>query len=124
MTKRQKRQPGDPCPYCKIPLTHELLSAKLRAKAENALRSIAKARANGTVFGRPRYACDDQVLALRNKGYSYRDIAIELKICAGTVGRVLQAHGLNNRMSRVRPKPNYNATDGHRPWLGISEKKC
>ena len=58
--------------------------------AERVKAGLRKARENGKKLGRPRTpVCPKEVLTLRNKGWSIRSIASELKTSKTTIARIV-----------------------------------
>ncbi len=53
--------------------------------AEKSRLGVMAARARGKQIGRPRTVADDVIVALRDKGLSYREIAKMLKVGQGSI---------------------------------------
>lgn len=117
-----RKKAGDPCPYCKRPITEQILKDKRDAKIANAISSLAKAKANGKRLGRPPRAVASEVLELRKQRYSYRAIAKRLGCAVSTVTNICRMHGVSEGRFRTSIKPDPTATDGYRPWLDLQQK--
>lgn len=74
----KKLRPGDKCPSCFKKLTQWSFDEGRRRKVQNALDSVEKAKKNGTKLGPKVLWTRDEILALRKKGMSMRNIAHEL----------------------------------------------
>ena len=77
------------CPYCYRPITEEVLAEKRKRKADNARLSQKKAAANGNSMGRTKMFSRDKAKLLRAKGYSYRDIGLELGVSSTSIHRAI-----------------------------------
>ena len=82
---------GDPCPRCKRPVTRAVTEDLRARKKQNAINSLAKARANGTKLGRKKIRDDDLIKNLRAEGFSIREIAFIAKVSTAAVQRGLKA---------------------------------
>jgi AraC-like DNA-binding protein len=82
---------GERCSRCTQIIPKRVVDEKRRARAENARRSAAKARSNGTHYGRRKIRNDDQIKALRRQGLTMREIAKEIGLSTSAVQRGLKA---------------------------------
>ena len=67
---------------------------------------IEKAKRDGKKLGRPRLNKEQEIKALRDKGYSYGQIQMKLKVSKGAVWRALQNYPKN--LSESRSPSNQN----------------
>jgi DNA invertase Pin-like site-specific DNA recombinase len=82
---------GDPCPYCKRPLTNDFVERRRISKIENALASSAKREANGNGRGgRKKQRNDDEIKRLRASGMTFREIAKAVGFSTTAVQRALK----------------------------------
>jgi DNA invertase Pin-like site-specific DNA recombinase len=79
---------GTHCPHCKQKYPLGLVEKARELRIERLKRSQAARRARGEHVGRPWGIPTEEVVKLRNKGFSMRKIASELCISLGSV----QAH--------------------------------
>jgi len=78
------------CPKCKKSYSKAELKQRREAKVKNLLKSLAKARRNGTKLGRKKIRDDDQIKKLRAQGFTLREIAAKIGLSMGTVQRGLE----------------------------------
>lgn len=80
------------CPRCKQVITPEYQEIINGRKRQNAINSVAKAKARGNKLGPKRRCNIEKVVALREKGMSYRKIGKIMGFSATTIHRAyLQA---------------------------------
>lgn len=65
------------------------------------IAGIEKAKSKGTKLGRPRLNKELEILALRERGYSYQKIQMKLGVSKGAVWRALKKHPKNPSKSSV-----------------------
>lgn len=83
---------GDPCPYCKVPLSAETMEKKKQARIANALASVEKMKANGTYRGGPPRSRDDELIKelYAERVLSIRQIATLIGCSSSTVWKSLR----------------------------------
>ncbi len=80
------------CNHCGekvVPLKYSNPAEYKRRKAENAILSVAKARANGTRMGKKRKMDYEKIRELRAKGLTFREISIELNCSTSPIQAAL-----------------------------------
>lgn len=80
------------CKYCLRPITKNVIAKKRAIKVQNALNSLAKAKANGNCakMGRKKIRNDEQIRALRKTGLTMRAIAKKIGLSTTAVQRGLK----------------------------------
>jgi hypothetical protein len=80
------------CPHCHKPYTAEEMAARKKAKADNALNSRAKAKANGKSVCRKRIVSTAVARALVELGHSVAYIAGLYNVSESSIYRALAAY--------------------------------
>lgn len=86
-----RRQPGDPCPYCGEALKAELFEERRRRHSEG----IKKALSEADEKGRRRSINYETVYTMRNRGMSINEITKALKCSRGAVQHALRVQAIN-----------------------------
>ena len=77
------------CPYCEQCLPDNFQEKRRQKKANSQRWAMQRRKEKGLPVGRKRSADYEEIVALRSKGKTYREICQTLKVSLGTVHRAI-----------------------------------
>lgn len=90
-TKENMLKPR-PCPTCGQMKSKEYLEEKYKKKGAAVKKALEERRLNGETIGRPTKVDPIEIITMRNKGATFREIAEKLKVSNRTISRAISSY--------------------------------